>query len=104
VARSAGKGKSRTATVKEAVPWPELAQGGIAVESRWRRLSRKERERLIGLLRESRGRLTTLTAKEREDLRKLASKLDLLGLARELDAIARSWRKRRGRGRRRRSK
>jgi hypothetical protein len=104
VARSAPKKKSRTEAVKGAVPWAELAQGGIAIGSRWRRLSRKERERMIGLLRESRGRLTMLSAKERKDLRRLAGKLDLLGLARELDGIARSWRKRRARGLRRRSR
>jgi hypothetical protein len=100
VARSGGKTKSRTATVKEAVPWTELTQGAIAIGSRWRRLSRKERDRMVRLLRESRGRLNELTAKERKELRKLAGKLDLLGLARELDAISRSWRKRRGRRRR----
>jgi hypothetical protein len=45
-----------------------------------------------------------LSSKERKELRRLAGKLDLLGLARELDGIARSWRKRHARGLRRRSK
>jgi len=101
VSRSAAKSKSRTQAVKEALPWAEIAQGGIAIGSRWRRLSRKERDRLIALARESRGRLSTLTAKERKELRKLVGKLDLLGLARELDAVVRSARKRSRRGLRR---
>jgi hypothetical protein len=102
VARSVGKAKSRSAALKDSVPWAELAQGGIAIGSRWRRLSRKERDRLLRLARESRGRLTTLTAKERKELRSLIAKLDLLGLARELDGLRASWRKRRPGGRRRR--
>ena len=101
MARSASKGKSKVAKVKESVPWAELAQGGIAIGSRWRRLSRKERDRMLGLARESRGRLTTLTAKERKELRRLVGKLDLPGLARELTGLQRDWRKRRGRRRRR---
>ena len=104
MARSAGKGRSRTAAVKEAVPWPELARGTIAVVGRWQRLSRKERDRLLRLARESRGRLRTLTAKEQKELRRLVAKLDLLGLARELDGLRVSWRKRSGRGGRRRAK
>lgn len=101
MARSASKGKSKVATLKESVPWAELAQGGIAIGSRWRRLSRKERDRMLGLARESRGRLTTLTAKERKELRRLVGKLDLPGLARELSGLRRDWRKRSGRRRRR---
>ena len=50
---------------------------------RWRRSQTKERARLAQLVRESRGRLGNLSAKEREELRKLARKLDLKGMGRD---------------------
>jgi hypothetical protein len=50
------------------------------------------------LLRDSGGRPSNLSEKERKELRKLAGKLDLRGLGRELTALL--GRGRRGRGRR----
>jgi hypothetical protein len=99
MARSAKKkGESgRTGRVK-AIPWAALLQGGVVVGSRWRRLSAKERERLRELMRKSRGRVDNLTDKDRRELRKLAGKLDLKGMGKELLAL-RAVRKR---GRRRR--
>jgi hypothetical protein len=82
----------------KALPWAALAQAGVAITRRWRSLSSKERERLARLLRDSGGRPGNLSEKERKELRKLAGKLDLRGLGRELSALAR-----RGRGRGRRS-
>jgi hypothetical protein len=88
-----GKGSKRSRASKE-LPWAALLQGGIVVAGRWRRLSEKDRARLRRLLRESGGHVGSLTDKQRKELRKLAGKLDLPGLGRELTALAK-----RGRGR-----
>ncbi|HYM45174.1 MAG TPA: hypothetical protein VES65_03315 [Solirubrobacteraceae bacterium] len=85
-------------TAKE-VPWAALLQGSVIVGKRWTALSAKERARLTELVRSSRGRLGNLGARERAELRRLARKLDLKGMGRELTALARSRRSRR-RGRR----
>jgi hypothetical protein len=68
-------------------------QGTIIVGGRWQRLSANERERLTGLLRDSRGRVDQLSNRERKELRKLVEKLDLKGMAKELVAL-RTLRKR----------
>ena len=61
----------------------------MIVGKRWNALSGKERARLAELLRQSRGRTSNLSAKQRLELRKLAGKLDLKGMARELTSL---WR------------
>lgn len=81
----------------EAVPWAVLLRGGAIVGKRWTALSTKERARLAQLVRESRGRVSNLSVKQRVELRKLARKLDLKGLGRELLPLVRG-----GRGRKRR--
>ncbi|HEY7836091.1 MAG TPA: hypothetical protein VIB59_01415 [Solirubrobacteraceae bacterium] len=88
MARSAKKKveSGRTQRLK-AIPWATLLQGGVVVGSRWRRLSAKERERLRALVRRSRGRVDNLSVKERKELRKLAGKLDLKGMGKELLAL-----------------
>jgi hypothetical protein len=85
----------------KALPWAALLQAGVVVGKRWRSLSDKERARLTALLRQSGGRPRNLGEKERRELRKLAGKLDLKGMGRELLPLAR--RRRAGRGSRRRS-
>ena len=88
MARSAKKkAESKRGGRLRAIPWTALMQGTIVVGSRWQRLTASERERLRGLLRESGGRIDRLTAKERKELRKLAEKLDLRGMAKELVAL-----------------
>ena len=69
-----------------AIPWA-LLQGTIVVGGRWQRLTSNERERLTGLLRDSRGRIDRLSTRERKELRKLVDKLDLKGMAKELVAL-----------------
>src|SRR5689334_11882318 len=64
-----------------------LLQGTIVVGGRWQRLTENERKRLTELLRGSRGRVDRLSTKERKELRKLAEKLDLKGMAKELVAL-----------------
>jgi len=75
--------KSKLDRAKE-LPWFGLLQTGIAFGERWRKLSEKERTRLTGLLRESGGRLGSLSDRERKELRRLAGKLDLKGLGGDL--------------------
>jgi len=92
--------KSRLKSTVGAVPWLAFARGAMIVSKRWNALSGKERARLAELVRESRGRVSNLSVKQRLELRKLAGKLDLKGMARELTSLWRGGRGRRGRKRR----
>jgi len=96
VSKPSSSSKSKPARLK-ALPWAGLLQGGVVVGKRWRSLPEKERARLSTLVRESRGRLGNLSEKERKELRRLAGKLDLKGMVRDLVPIARGGRKRRRR-------
>jgi hypothetical protein len=69
------------------IPWAMLLQGTLIVGSRWQRLSAGERERVRTLLSASGGRVDRLSPKDRKELRKLADKLDLRGMGRELLAL-----------------
>ena len=80
----------------KAVPWAVLARVGVLVGKRWTALSAKERARLASLVRGTRGRPGNLSARERNELRKLVRKLDLRGAGRELLPLLRGG-KRRGR-------
>jgi hypothetical protein len=71
----------------KAVPWAMLARVGVVVGKRWTALSAKERARLASLMAGSRGRVGRLSARERNELRKLVGKLDLKGAGRELMAL-----------------
>jgi len=73
----------------KAVPWLMLLQTAMVLDRRRRALSREERSRLAHLLRESRGRPGNLTEVERAELRVIATKLDLVGIGRELMPLAR---------------
>ena len=77
-----------------AVPWALLLRGGVIVGKRWSALSSKERARLAQLVRESRGRASNLSTRQRLELRKLARKLDLKGMRRELMPLVRGGGKR----------
>jgi hypothetical protein len=78
------KPKSKLKGTADAVPWALLLRGGLIVGKRWTALSGKERARFVALVRDSRGRLSNLSVKQRLELRKLARKLDLKSLSREL--------------------
>ena len=89
------KSKLHTKSKRERVrtlPWALLLQAGMVLAKRWRALSQQDRARLARLLRDSGGRPGNLRPKERRELRKLAGKLDLKGMSRELVALARSRR------------
>ena len=83
----------------KALPWAALAQIVLAAGKRWRALPEKDRERFVRLVRSSAGRPQRLSAKERNELRKLAGKLDLRGMSRELAGAVGKLRKGRGRSR-----
>jgi len=76
-----------------------MLQAAVVIGRRSRALSAKERARLMELVRESGGRPGNLGKRERKELSRLAAKLDLKGLSRELVLISR-----RGRSRRKRSR
>jgi hypothetical protein len=80
----------------KSLPWAAALQAGMVLRSRWRGLSQKDRDRLIRLMRDSRGRLSNLSGRERGELRRLVAKADLKGIGRDLLAL----RGRRGRKRR----
>jgi hypothetical protein len=88
--------QSKLARVKD-LPWALLLQMGVVLGKRWRSLSAKDRERLTKLTRESQGRLSNLSEKQRKELKKLVGKLDPKRTSRELVLLARArrWRKRR---------
>ncbi len=79
------------------LPWVAIVQVGVVINRRWRSLSEKDRARLVRLLRDSQGRASNLSKKDRAELRGLVDKLDLKGIGSELLPLAR-----RGRGRRKR--
>ncbi len=97
MARTSKKSSSRRERVR-AFPWAALLQGVVIVGRRWQRLSSKDRERIKELLADSGGRVDRLGSKQRKELRKLAGKLDLKGMAKELIALRtlRGRRRRRG--------
>jgi hypothetical protein len=96
MARTSKKSSSPVEKAR-ALPWAALLQGVVVVGRRWKGLSASDRERVKELLAESGGRVNRLSAKQRKELRKLAGKLDLKGMGRELMAL-RSGRRGRRRG------
>jgi hypothetical protein len=92
---------SRLKSTVGAVPWLFVARAAMIVSRRWNALSSKERARMGELVRESRGRVSNLSVKQRLELRKLAGKLDLKGMTRELASLWRAGRSGGRRGRKR---
>jgi hypothetical protein len=83
----------------KALPWAALVQAGMAFGEHWRSLSEKDRARLSelvrGRVRVQHGRLGELSAKERDELRKLVRKLDLKGMGRDMMPLLRGARRKR---------
>ena len=98
--RSKSKTKTKGLGLKP-LSWATLLRAGFVIRRSWKALSQKERARLASLVRESRGRPSSLSSKERKELRTLTAKLDLERTVRELSALLRG---RRGRCKRRRRK
>ena len=79
------------------IPWIILFEAVIAAHRRWRDLQPDDRNRLAHLVRKSRGRPYLLTREERTEFRQIASRLDLVGLGRELLPLGRRLRRSAGR-------
>jgi DNA primase len=94
--RSRTKAKATLERIKN-LPWAAALQVGMVLRSRWRALSEKDRDRLIRLMRDSRGRPSNLGGRERNEMRRLVRKVDLKGIGRDLFALrgGRRGRKRR---------
>jgi hypothetical protein len=88
------KGKPALERARD-LPWAVLLQVGVVLHSRWRRLSEKDRRRVIAMMRESQGRLGRLGTKERGELRRLVRKADLKGVGAELLALRGARRRKR---------
>jgi hypothetical protein len=86
--------KSKLKRSVDAVPWTLLLRGGLIVGKRWGALTAKERARFAQLVRESHGRVSNLSVKQRVELRKLARKLDLKGIRGELLPLVRGGKRR----------
>lgn len=79
----------------KSLPWLALLQGGALARKRWSALAVKDRQRIIELVRRSRGLPTKLSAKERAELRKLVGKIDLKAAGSDLLSLLSRPRKRR---------
>ncbi|HEU4978631.1 MAG TPA: hypothetical protein VFT42_07040 [Solirubrobacteraceae bacterium] len=66
------------------VPILILAQAAMALRDHWNLLEAKERKELARLLKESKGRPGALSKKEREELRRIVGKLDVLTLGKRV--------------------
>lgn len=71
----------------------------VLARDHWQRLTPGERAHLSALVKKSRGRPGNLNSRERGDLKRLASKLDLPAMARGMAPIAQGLRGRSPRGR-----
>jgi hypothetical protein len=74
------------------VPWAVLLELMVVTRDHWDKLTPGERAHLAALLRKSHGRPGNLTPGERRDVRRLAAKLDLPILVRNLAPVARRLR------------
>ncbi|HSS56746.1 MAG TPA: hypothetical protein VLK59_01970 [Solirubrobacteraceae bacterium] len=73
---------------RRAIPWAVLLEVMVVTREHWERLTPGERAHLTALLRKSRARPGNLTPGERRDVRRLAAKLDLPALGRNLAPVA----------------
>ncbi len=68
-----------------------LAEAAWRLREHWKRLTPGERAHLTGLLKQSHGKPSNLTVKDKEDLRFLVSKLELLSLGRTMLPLGRRF-------------
>jgi hypothetical protein len=76
------------------IKWAVLFEALVVARDHWNKLTPGERAHLAALLRKSRARPGNLTPAERRDVRRLAGKLDLPSLGRNLAPVARRMRDR----------
>jgi hypothetical protein len=75
----------------KAIPWALLLEAAVIARNRWGRLTPGERQHLVAVLKKVRGRPADLDARDRKDLRRIAEKLDLGGVVREVEPLRRRW-------------
>jgi hypothetical protein len=81
-------------SVRRKVPWIVVFEAAMMMRQRWQTLPPADRVRLRELARKSQGRPNKLTRDERAEFRRIASGLDLFGLARDLAPMGRRLRRR----------
>jgi DNA primase len=84
--RTKTKAKATLERIKS-LPWAAALQAGMVLRSRWKALSQRDRDRLIRMMRDSKGRLSNLSGRERDELRRVVRKADLKGIGRDLFAL-----------------
>jgi hypothetical protein len=82
-------------TMRRKVPWIVVFEVAMMMRSRWKQLPPDDRHRLADLARRSHGNPMNLTRQERADFRRIASGLDVFGMAREFAPMGRRMRHRR---------
>jgi hypothetical protein len=75
-------------TAVKGLPWVLLMDAAVVVNAHWQALKESERSRVGALIRKSKGDPRNLTKRERDELRKIAGKLDVPGMARDLIPFA----------------
>jgi hypothetical protein len=75
-------------TAVKGLPWVLLMDAAVVVNAHWQGLKESERSRVGALVRKSKGDPRNLTKRERDELRKIAGKLDVPGMARDLIPFA----------------
>jgi hypothetical protein len=81
-------------TALRTIKWAVVFDAVVVARDHWNKLTPGERAHLTSLLRKSHGRPGNLTPGERRDVRRLAAKLDLPTLGRNLAPVARRLRPR----------
>jgi hypothetical protein len=100
VSRRKKSSKPSPQTARErlkALPWALLLQATVVIGKRWRALPEKDRARVARIVRESRGRPSSLGTRERLELRRVMGKLDVKRMIRELVPLVRGGGSRRKR-------
>lgn len=89
-----------TSTTRRAVPWVVVADLARAGRTHWTsQLSKRERSRLLTLLKQSGGRPARLSDRERRELQRLVAQLDLRSFAKHAATTAVIGKAQRSRGR-----
>ena len=81
-------------SARRKVPWIVVFEAAMMMRQRWKTLPPADRKRLVELARRSQGRPYKLTREERAEFRRIATGLDLFGLARDLAPYGRRMRRR----------
>jgi hypothetical protein len=71
-----------------------VLDAATVVNSHWRNVKESDRRRLGELIRKSKGKPGSLSKRDRDELRRIAGKLDFPGMARDLLPFARRGRRR----------